>query len=324
LADDLLSECSNYLGGQDAWANLRPRCLFWVWQVKGHGFVMSYHSFSLDPRTILGVGPDASPDEIRDAYHAKSKKHHPDMGGDEWAFRMVLRAYEVLKTTATTSSPTAWSTHAADVRQQGQAPDWSSIWSSPFGKPSSAYASQANSDATAQAPGDTRPDQEQDTGSESETGESQSSITEPDELRIVDVELIWTRFEKEGSDRLLSTQEADDTTLSVCLVISWPPHELLDRTAEFISTSSTLKFVIALFEKLRDQKPVITARSRIEDGRFVGWLSYVDVLTAQDAFLYLRNTCQNRGLAVKLYTRDERVPFDWYGAGHVPVMPHAS
>ena len=51
---------------------------------------MSYHSFSLDPRTILGVGPNASPEEIRDAYHEKSKKHHPDMGGDEWAFRMVL------------------------------------------------------------------------------------------------------------------------------------------------------------------------------------------------------------------------------------------
>ena len=65
---------------------------------------MSYHSFSLDPRTVLGVGPDASLDEIRDAYHAKSKKHHPDLGGDEWAFRMVARAYEVLKTTAATPS----------------------------------------------------------------------------------------------------------------------------------------------------------------------------------------------------------------------------
>ena len=65
---------------------------------------MAYHSFSLDPRTVLGVGPDALPEEIRDAYHAKSKKHHPDLGGDEWAFRMVARAYEVLKTTTGVSS----------------------------------------------------------------------------------------------------------------------------------------------------------------------------------------------------------------------------
>ena len=61
---------------------------------------MGFHSFSLDPRTVLGVGPDASLEEIHEAYRAKSKKHHPDMGGDEWAFRMVARAYEVLKTTA--------------------------------------------------------------------------------------------------------------------------------------------------------------------------------------------------------------------------------
>ena len=109
---------------------------------------MSYHSFSLDPRTVLGVGPDASLDEIRDAYRAKSKKHHPDLGGDEWAFRMVARAYEVLKTTAATSSSKSWGTHVADVGQQGQAPDWSRIWSPPFGKPGSASASQDDSDET--------------------------------------------------------------------------------------------------------------------------------------------------------------------------------
>ena len=111
--------------------------------------------------------------------------------------------------------------------------------------------------------------------------EAQSSITEPDELRTVDVELIWTRFEKEGSGKLLSTQEGDDATLSVCLVISWPPHELVDRAAEFTSTGETLRSLIDLFESLRGQKPVIAARSRIEDGQFVGWLSYVDVLTAR-------------------------------------------
>ncbi len=69
---------------------------------------MSCHAFSLDPRTVLGVSPDASPDEIREAYHAKSKKYHPDAGGDEWAFRMVARAYEVLKTTETAQSSQPW------------------------------------------------------------------------------------------------------------------------------------------------------------------------------------------------------------------------
>ncbi len=69
---------------------------------------MSYHAFSLDPRTVLGVGPGASPEEIREAYHTKSKKHHPDVGGDDWAFRMVARAYEVLKATAAARSSQPW------------------------------------------------------------------------------------------------------------------------------------------------------------------------------------------------------------------------
>ena len=80
---------------------------------------MSCHAFSLDPRTVLGVGPGASAVEIREAYHAKSKKHHPDAGGDEWAFRMVARAYEVLKTTASPQSSQQWEQRAAG----GQAPD---------------------------------------------------------------------------------------------------------------------------------------------------------------------------------------------------------
>ena len=292
--------------------------------VKGHDALMGYHSFSLDPRTVLGVGADASLDEIRDAYRVKSKKHHPDLGGDEWAFRMVVRAYEVLTTTAPIPSPPLWSTRTADVGPQGQAPDWSRIWSPPPSKPGSTTATQDDSNATVQDSSGSRPDQEQEDWSEAVSEAAQSPVTEPDELRSVDVELIWTRFEKEGSGRLLSTQEGDDATLSVCMVISWPPHELVNRAAEFTSTGDTLRSLIEAFESLRSQKPVIAARSRIEDGQFVAWLSYVDVLTAQDAFLILRDTFRTRGLSVKLYTRDERVPFDWYGAGHQPVMSHAS
>ena len=285
---------------------------------------MSYHSFSLDPRTVLGVGPDASLDEIRDAYRAKSKKHHPDVGGDEWAFRMVTRAYEVLKTTAGAPSARSWTNHVSDVGQTGPAPDWSRIWSAPFGKPSSESASQDKVGESAQEADAARSDPHEDEQSETEVRESQSSVSEPAELRSIDVELIWTRFEKEGSERFLSTQEGDDSTLSVCIVISWPQHELLERVAGFSSTGETLRSVISVFETVRGQQPVIAARSRIEDGRFVGWLSYVDVLTAQDSFLSLRDLFHHHRLTVKLYTRDEQIPFDWYGASHEPVMSHAS
>lgn len=56
------------------------------------------YAFPLDPRAVLGVPPDASLEQIRDAYRAKSKRYHPDAGGDEWAFRVVARSYELLCT----------------------------------------------------------------------------------------------------------------------------------------------------------------------------------------------------------------------------------
>ena len=99
---------------------------------------------------------------------------------------------------------------------------------------------------------------------------------------------------------------------------------MIDRAAGYKSTGETLRTLIDLFATLRSKKSVIAARSRIEDGQFVGWLSYVDVLTAQDAFLAVRDTFRRRGLTVKLSTRDQRVPFDWYGSAYQPVMLHAS
>lgn len=50
----------------------------------------------LDPYTVLGLRRGCSADEVRDAYRRKSKKYHPDHGGDDWAFRIVVRAYEVI------------------------------------------------------------------------------------------------------------------------------------------------------------------------------------------------------------------------------------
>ncbi|SDL09935.1 DnaJ domain-containing protein [Natronorubrum texcoconense] len=48
------------------------------------------------PHVTLGVSPDATPDEIRQAYRREAKTAHPDKGGSEAAFRRVKRAYEAL------------------------------------------------------------------------------------------------------------------------------------------------------------------------------------------------------------------------------------
>jgi curved DNA-binding protein len=46
---------------------------------------------------ILGVQPDASPEEIKRAYRKLAMEHHPDRGGDADRFKQITEAYETLK-----------------------------------------------------------------------------------------------------------------------------------------------------------------------------------------------------------------------------------
>ena len=50
----------------------------------------------LDYYEILGVGKNASADEIKKAFRRQAATHHPDRGGDEEKFKQLNEAYEVL------------------------------------------------------------------------------------------------------------------------------------------------------------------------------------------------------------------------------------
>jgi molecular chaperone DnaJ len=49
-----------------------------------------------DLYAVLGLRPDATPEEIKRAYRARAREHHPDAGGDADRFKEVTHAYEVL------------------------------------------------------------------------------------------------------------------------------------------------------------------------------------------------------------------------------------
>ncbi len=108
------------------------------------------------------------------------------------------------------------------------------------------------------------------------------------------------------------------------MVISWPPHCLVDRAAEFPSSGETLHTLIELFGQLRTRDAVVAAKSLIEDGRFVAWLSYTDVPTAGEAFHFLRETLQSHGLIARLQTRDVVLPLDEDDALADTVPAHSS
>lgn len=50
----------------------------------------------MDYYATLGVGRNASDDEIKKAYRKLAMKHHPDRGGDEATFKKISEAYDVL------------------------------------------------------------------------------------------------------------------------------------------------------------------------------------------------------------------------------------
>ena len=287
------------------------------------------HHFPFDPRSILGVSADASVDEIRDAFREKSKKHHPDLGGDEWAFRMVMRAYEVLKSTEATgldaggsvSEPASASATAAEPPPWMRPSPVSGFFSQgrfPFGA-----GGESGFAGTATVSPESGSDPESEFGPEAGPTAEPPRTEAPGAFQTVEVELIWIRFELAGapaSATATATATAEDgqdenaegATLSVCMVVSWPRRSQVSRSAGYANLGESLRHVIDAFNETRGIG-ALAVRSRIEDGQFVGWLSFPDVVAAQAGFLALRDGLAAHDLSVHLQTRDEIIPESWAG-----------
>ena len=245
-------------------------------------------------------------EEIDRAYRAKSKKHHPDLGGDEWAFRIVAHSFEILKSTAgSVGEKRLFATAVVPDKSS-----WSARTGTEAGEPSA--SSSGWSDAGFYA------DATRFNGAETATDEeaefpSQDLSPSPVEFQTVEAELIWIRFAFAGTPDAPLDQEESQTTLSVCMVICWPKASFVTRAVQFADAPEILHHVIDSFELLRNQAPTLASRSRIEDGQFVGWLSYPDVVQAMMGFESLKNTLSSHQIQVELRTRDEQIPQEWQG-----------
>jgi DnaJ domain len=54
---------------------------------------LNWGASMIDPYKVLGIRATASLQEVENAYRDKLVKHHPDRGGDHWAYEQVQAAY---------------------------------------------------------------------------------------------------------------------------------------------------------------------------------------------------------------------------------------
>jgi hypothetical protein len=233
------------------------------------------HAFSMDPYEILGVTREASLDTIRDAYRTKSKRYHPDLGGDAWAFRILTHAYEVLSSrrvmARASAESTATSPHSAPP---------------PF---------------TPRRPFD--PDA---VGRGERTGYRDTEIT-PD--RLVDVEVLLIRYEHD--DPLMMMMEPpEDRNLSCTVNLLWPRLDAPEPPPEqFTQLRAGLE--AAFHSTVMATHPTGQRLRTTPRGRTSGLLGYLTAQAAHDGVVTLRDALHREGLGLIETIREVTVPRDW-------------
>ncbi len=257
------------------------------------------HSFHFDPNTILGVPSGASLREIRDAYHQKSLKYHPDKGGDEWAFRMVVRAYEILSHARVVDRASGESHVGPPQSQAPPEPPSRATWTDGF----------APSDPP---PGPTAFDPIPSTNIKGWSGTARPrSGEDPAKLaRIVNAELLILRFELDCTIDLFA-RRPEDRNLSCTLHVTWPVEELADRAPSIPDAAKIHKRINEAFKAKGVRKHALNKRSSIEDGRLDAWFTYPTAVMASEALDAFRAALAENDIEVEKQVREMAVPRQW-------------
>lgn len=251
---------------------------------------MSTHfSPQIDPSDVLGVARDASLEQIRDAYRTKAKRYHPDAGGEDWAFRILVQAYEVMSTARVVR---------ASQREAEAAPRWRP---QPQPQPQHQPGPRPRPEPSHER---FEPRPQADAGETVRPGVQEQSV---DPARVVEVEKLTLRHEVDHV-WLVTEHNAHDRQLSCSLNITWPASDVTAEPSGIGGAAETLVKLGEVFEALRTQTHAQPANASVTDGRFSGWLSYAGGEPALAAFGRLRTLLHEAGLVVRQTSRDVVIP----------------
>jgi len=233
---------------------------------------LSSLSFDIDPYAVLGVGRDATLLQIRDAYRLKAKRYHPDSGGEEWAFRIVSQAFELLST-------------ARVVRATRQQP------------------AEARVAPTTSARVEPR--------SETVHSGIHDRDVPPTRIVAVEhlcVRYLWDDVDFLG----LSQKGSEaDRFLSCSLSLTWPDPLLGDEVHTETEAEMVLKQLTRIFEQVLASTGATSSRSHAEDGRFTGWLSFNNFDLSWKSLKTLHEGLRGQRLGLRHWSRDLFIPRNW-------------
>ena len=235
---------------------------------------MSSFSFDIDPQAVLGVPADATLEQIRDAYRRKCKTFHPDAGGEEWAFRVLVQSYELLSTARVLRA-----TRAEPVRGQRDP-----------------------------APAAARPHEP---SAETVRGGIHDQNVPP--ARVVGVEHLCVRYLWDNAAYLWLTQKQSDEErfLSCSLNLSWPDQGQVATASAAKEAARIVPALNEIFDHMVVSTRVITSRTHSGDDGFAGWLSYSSFDRSWKALRSLHDAVRSRGLGLRQWSRDLFIPKNW-------------